>query len=272
MARTILLALICTLTLAASAQPTWRFHLAFEDGTGARDTIWFVFDTTATGGTSEVDEHLGETAVHMNLDAFNVWILNPEYDSTKTSAAPYVGFYPFMSVEIQAFNYTYPITLRWDTALFRLTWLPAPGFPYDGGTMDNEYFFFYENNDPWGHSFILGRSDSVVVQPPAEYPDMIVFPLLVNLGLGSTIGTDELQRMDPFHPFPDPGSDKVSIRDAQPIQEVQLRSLDGRLWKVQKGQEKQLELNVPELPNGVYMLRVLRADGTWRQAPWVKVN
>ena len=233
-----------------------------------------VFDTTATVGTNfgEVDDALGEGAVQMDPDSFNVWILNSAYDSTKTIAFPYAGMFPYITAEIQAFNYTYPITLRWDTALFRLPWLPAPGFPYDGGTMDNEYFFFYENNDPWGHSFILGRSDSVVVQPPAEYPDMIVFPLLVNLGLGSTIGTDELQRMDPLHPFPDPGSDKVSIRDAQPIQEVQLRSLDGRLWKVQKGQEKQLELNVPELPNGVYMLRVLRADGTWRQAPWIKSN
>jgi len=264
------LALVCTTT----AQPTWRFHLAFEDGTGARDTIWFVFDTSATIGTGfgEVDYALGEGAVAMDPDGFNVWILNSALDSTKTIAFPFAGMFPYITAEIQAFNYTYPITLRWDTALFRLPWLPAPGFPYDGGTMDNEYFFFYENNDPWGHSFILGWSDSVVVQPPPEFPDIIVFPLLVNLGLGSTTGTDELRDKAPLHPFPNPGSDGFTIRDAQPIREVQLRSLDGRLCKVQQGQGRQMELNAPELPNGMYLLGILRADGTWRQATWIKAD
>ena len=255
----------------ATAQPTWRFHVAFEDGTGARDTIWFVFDTTATLGSGVPDYELGEGAVQMDLDSFNVWILNPAYDSTKTIAFPY-PYFPYITAEIQAFNYTYPITLRWDTALFRLPWLPAPGFPYDGGTMDNEYFFFYENNDPWGHSFILGWSDSVVVQPPPEFPDIIVFPLLVNLGLGSTTGTDNLQGTVSLKPFPNPGSDRFTIRDAQPIREVQLRSLDGRLWKVQQGRDNRMELNVRELPNGMYLLRTLRADGTWRQATWIKTN
>lgn len=208
----------------------------------------------------------------MDLDLFNVWLFNQQLDSTKTGAVPYLGYFPYLSAEIHAFNYTYPITLRWDTALFRLPWLPAPGFPYDGGTMDNEYFFFYENNDPWGHSFILGWSDSVVVQPPPEFPDIIVFPLLVNLGLGSTTGTDNLQGTASLKPFPNPGGDGFAIRDAQPIREVQLRTLDGRLWKVQQGTENQMELSVPELPNGMYLLRVLRADGTWRQATWIKAD
>jgi hypothetical protein len=30
------------------AQQPWRFHIAFEDGTGARDTLWMIFDNTAT--------------------------------------------------------------------------------------------------------------------------------------------------------------------------------------------------------------------------------
>ena len=264
--------LALALAYTTTAQPTWRFHLAFEDGTGARDTIWFVFDTTATNTTGVVDEQLGEGAVDMDLDLFNVWLFNQQLDSTKTGAVPYLGYFPYLSAEIHAFNYTYPITLRWDTSLFRLPWLPAPGFPYDGGTMDNEYFFFYENNDPWGHSFILGWSDSVVVQPPSDFPDMIVFPLLVNLGLGSTTGTDELHSMAPLRPFPNPGGAGFTIRDVQPIEQVQLCSLDGRLCKVQLGQGKQMELDVPELPDGMYMLRVLRADGTWRQATWVKAN
>ena len=260
------------LTCTAAAQPMWRFHLAFEDGTGARDTIWFVFDTTATNSAGMVDEHLGEGAVDMDLSVFNVWLFNQQLDSTKTGAVPYWGYFPYLSAEIQAFNYTYPITLRWDTALFRLPWLPEPGFPYDGGTMDNEYFFFYGGNEPWGHLFIMGWTDSVVIQPPADFPDMIVFPLLVNLGMGSTVNTGELINGQPPQPFPNPGRDEVNIRDAQPIQEVQLRSLDGRLWKTKQGRSDQVTLPVPGLPAGMYMLRVLRADGTWHYATWIKTN
>jgi hypothetical protein len=44
-------------TLQIHAQPQWRFHLAFEDATGAKDTLWFIYDTTATIGW---DSHLGE--------------------------------------------------------------------------------------------------------------------------------------------------------------------------------------------------------------------
>ncbi len=269
MPRNLLLALACSLALTAAAQPTWRFHLAFEDGTGARDTLWMVFDTTATIGTGVPDQELGEGAVQMDPNEFNVWILNPAYDSTKTIALPY-PYFPYITIEIQAFNYTYPLTLRWDTAMFRLPWLPEPGFPYDGGTMDNEYFFFYGGNEPWGHLFIMGWTDSVVIQPPADFPDMIVFPLLVNLGMGSTVNTGDLMRKHTLYPFPNPGSDGFTIRDAQPIQEVQLRSLDGRLWKVQQGRGEIVSLNVSELPNGMYVLRIMRADGTWRQATWVK--
>ena len=68
MCRNLLLALACSLAVAAAAQPTWRFHLAFEDGTGARDTIWFVFDTTATNSAGMVDEHLGEGAEVVGLN------------------------------------------------------------------------------------------------------------------------------------------------------------------------------------------------------------
>ena len=90
--------------------------------------------------------------------------------------------------------------------------------------------------------------------------------------MGSTVGTDELQGSSPLQRFPNPGSDEFTIRDTQPIQEVQLRSLDGRLWRVQQGQSNQMVLNVPELPNGMYLMQVLRKDGTWRQATWVKAN
>ncbi|MBK8581896.1 MAG: T9SS type A sorting domain-containing protein [Flavobacteriales bacterium] len=268
MPRHLLLALACTLALAATAQPTWRFHLAFEDGTGARDTIWFIFDTTATNGTGLVDETLGEGAVAMDPNLFSVWLLNPAYDSTKTVAIPYT-YFPYISVEVQAFNYTFPMIWRWDTALFRLPWLPAPGFPYDGGTMDSDYFFFLGSNDFWGHSFILGWTDSTVVDP---WVTSFVFPTVVNLGLDLHSGLNELYNKDGLVPVPNPGRDRIELHDTQGIQEVQVWSLDGRLCKVQQGQGSSMVVDVAALPSGSYLLRILRADGTWRPVRWVKAE
>jgi len=47
----------------AQAQPQWRFHLAFEDAIGAKDTLWFLYDTTATlgGGWTPIWERTGWT-------------------------------------------------------------------------------------------------------------------------------------------------------------------------------------------------------------------
>jgi len=34
--------------LFSYAQPQWKFHIAYEDATGAKDTMWFIWDESAT--------------------------------------------------------------------------------------------------------------------------------------------------------------------------------------------------------------------------------
>jgi hypothetical protein len=192
----ILLALACTLAVAATAQPTWRFHLAFEDGTGAKDTIWFVFDTTAT------------------------------------------------------------------------IWLPEPGFSIDAGEMINDYFFFEFNNDPWGHEFYLGRDDSVLVQP--SLPNTYVFPTIVNLGVENDIGmADFLVDNGPLI-VPNPGLDHVRLKDAETVREIHVFGMEGRPCLQWSKSGTQADLNVADLPMGLYMFRLLRTDGSWQQVRWIK--
>ena len=117
----------------AAAQPTWRFHLAFEDGTGARDTIWMVYDTAATTDVvpwpgPNVDTLLGEGRINIDTSLFNVWIYNPIGDTTKTRAYPYSVFPSFDGTIIDAINWTPPMTITWDTSLFH-----APYLPYSQG-------------------------------------------------------------------------------------------------------------------------------------------
>jgi hypothetical protein len=265
----ILLALACTLGVAATAQPTWRFHLAFEDGTGARDTIWFVFDSTATIGEAfgEVDLQLGEGAVTMDPDVFNVWLVNSSVDSTKTIAFPYTMF-PDISAEIHAFNYQFPMIWRWDTALFRLPWLPEPGFSIDAGEMINDYFFFEFNNDPWGHEFYLGRDDSVLVQP--SLPNTYVFPTIVNLGVENDIGmADFLVDNGPLI-VPNPGLDHVRLKDAETVREIHVFGMEGRPCLQWSKSGTQADLNLSDLPMGHYLFRILRTDGSWQQLRWIK--
>src|SRR5437868_898060 len=94
---------------SVAAQPQWKFHVAFEDGIGARDTIWFIWDTTAHD-MLPTDTVLGEGAVNFNHNVFNVWIYNYDNDSTKTFALSY-GTFPSHGTQIYAFNYQYPITI-----------------------------------------------------------------------------------------------------------------------------------------------------------------
>ena len=128
MPRNILLALACTLAFSAAAQPTWRFHLAFEDGTGARDTIWMVYDTTAqlfyTGNEPLVDTALGEGPVNFNSGDFHVFLLNALFDTTQTNALPFSIFPIHEGTLIDAINWIAPMTIRWDTSLFHAPYLP----------------------------------------------------------------------------------------------------------------------------------------------------
>ncbi|MBP8822577.1 MAG: T9SS type A sorting domain-containing protein [Flavobacteriales bacterium] len=171
-------ALACTTT----AQPTWRFPICLEDGTGARDTIWLVYDTTATVGNNSfptVDYALGEGHVEMDHSKFNVWVGNWDNDSTKTVAFPYTEF-PYHNATVYAFNYQYPVTIRWDLSLGAEPWLPQGGWPINGGALYNDYFYYFNNcgGPPCGY-FDISLADSVIVVDafPAE-----VFPVGFTLG------------------------------------------------------------------------------------------
>ncbi|MBK7287391.1 MAG: hypothetical protein IPI95_09950 [Flavobacteriales bacterium] len=127
--RFILALVVLALSLTTIAQPTWRFHLAFEDGTGARDTIWMVYDTTATLGSNpwpgpNVDTLLGEGPVDVDDGLFHVFRTNAIGDTTNTNAYPYSQYPNFDGTSIDAINWTPPMTITWDTSLFHAPYLP----------------------------------------------------------------------------------------------------------------------------------------------------
>ena len=170
----LLLISIVLLSLNSFAQPQWKFHIAFEDATGARDTIWLIWDTTATGGIlGQYDTLLNEGPFAFDYNSFNVFITNENYDSTKTLAYPF--YYNTISVEIKAFNYEYPITISWDTSLFSPSVLPLPEGYFLIAPLDNNYFFLV-NNDPSYQRFNM-LLDNSVVAPAFNWGTQSQFPL-----------------------------------------------------------------------------------------------
>lgn len=146
----ILFALILSLyALTGFTQQQWKFHVAFEDATGAKDTIWFILDTTAT--FYGIDTALGEGNVNFNYNVFNVWTLTwgtyPNFDTTKVVAFPYdIGGF---GSEIHAFNFELPIKISWDTSLLHASYLPSSPVGWMNHARIDNYYFFMINNNLW---------------------------------------------------------------------------------------------------------------------------
>jgi len=254
------------------AQPQWRFHVAFEDGTGARDTIWMVFDETATVGSNFnplVDAALGEGQVEMDLSQFNVWTPNWSNDSTKTVAWPYSEF-PFHQAVIEGFNFLLPMTIKWDMSLGALSFLP-PGGPINGGSIYNTYFYYFNNcgGPPCG-SFDIGLVDSVVVEDtgPAEL-----------FGLSFTVGREETLTVgnptagsEILHVWPNPVIDYLNFRTGIAVSSVEVFDGLGISHLLADTPTHGNQVNVRELKPGVYELRITTTARSYYHAKFIKAN
>lgn len=270
--RHLLLALACSLAITAAAQPTWRFPISFQDGTGTRDTIWMVYDTSATVGTGftpMVDTALGEGHVDMDLNVFNVWTPNWNDDSTKTEAWPYTQF-PFHQVIVEAFNYVLPVTIKWDLSLGAAPFLP-PGGPINAGMIYNAYFEYFNNcgGPPYCDVFDISLDDSVVVSN-TPYPGML-FPFSFTIGHHSGVGITDL-RWDsaPFSVWPDPASSSIQLRSMDQQLTVQIYDPLGRLILGPVNCLASDPLDISSLPNGNYFLRATTPTNHLYHAKFIK--
>lgn len=191
----IVLFLLLLYTSVVKSQPQWKFHVAYEDATGAKDTIWFIWDTTAT--FFGLDTALGEKPVQLDYNLFNVWthnIANEEYDTLKTIAHPYsVSF----GHPIEAINFELPITIKWDSALFHAEWLPPEPVGWvNYARIQNDYFFLYNNMD-FDHQFDMTLTHQVIAPEPDNtdpwvWEDWVHFPMEIYLSQDPTVAIDKI--------------------------------------------------------------------------------
>ena len=229
---------IVVLYLPVKAQQQWKFHIAFEDATMARDTIWFIWDTTAT--FEGADTLLNEVSAVFDYEKFNVWTYNyglSYYDSIKTVAHPYTV--PF-GHSIDAMNFELPIKITWDSSLFHAAWLPASpvGWVNSAG-ISNDYFFNI-NNVLVGGFFDMTMTDSIIAPEP-DNPDPWFwlparhFPMGIGMSQDPTvevlhIKSNAIYGLDAY-PNPFTNNIKLKIEPSNPNELLQISVIDifGRL-------------------------------------------
>jgi len=249
------LALACTTT----AQPTWRFHLAFEDGTGARDTIWMVYDTTATTDTSpwpgpNVDSLLGEGKVHIDTSIFNVWMYNPAGDTTKTRAYPYSVYPSFDGTIIDAINWVPPMTITWDTSLFHAPYLPYEQGSIQWASMTGIAFSQFDQGLPGFGLFSMLLDDSVTIDQLWDY----LFPFPVLFSGDNTIGINSQRRPEPrMQLWPNPAQRLVHVQvPGGEAMEVLVSDLIGRRVIGPTNLPANGQLDISALHTGIYHIVV----------------
>ena len=251
-------------TVLSQAQPQWRFHLAFEDATGARDTIWFVYDTSAT---QAMDPHLGEVFVQVDPDAFNVWMsstFNGD-NAIKSLALPFSD-YPQGYFPITGNGYTPPLTLRWDPSLFSSPDLPSTPANYIRYAGLFSYYWWVTDTGNLGtEGFDMMLTDSVVIE--AGVVEWLFTPYLsmlfdYNDPTGTVISEHSLPSLDIY---PNPTKGRMVINAPEALTEVLLLDALGRaVLRVAPPGTGPVDVDVSGLPAGSYLLHARGRGGMYR--------
>ncbi|MDD4374771.1 MAG: T9SS type A sorting domain-containing protein [Bacteroidales bacterium] len=273
------LLLFLAIPIYLKAQPQWKFHLAFEDATGAKDTIWFIWDTTAT--FYGLDTALGEYPVSLDDNLFNVWICNPaneKYDTLKTIAHPYT--YTF-GHQIEAVNFKLPVKISWDSSLFHADWLPSEPVGWvNNAWISNEYFFLVNNTEDHYFDLTLDNHtimpDSTIVGTADENPWFWLpernFPLGIGLAQDPTLYVDEdLTRKDYFI-YPNPVHSLLIVDTQKKIATVKILNTQGKCLQVIKAREFPLNIDFSGFDRGIYVIQLISNQNQYYHEKIIKAN
>ncbi|MFZ7116111.1 MAG: T9SS type A sorting domain-containing protein [Bacteroidota bacterium] len=230
------------------AQPQWKFPIAFEDGSGAKDTIWYIWDSTATAG---IDTLLGEGKVLMDPNAFNVFVTDFNPDSTKTHALPFNGSTP--NNHIRAINYQYPITISWDSILFSNFFTVGDSL-IANAYIQNDYFFLVNNGGPIPGTFNMIETNAVAA-PAFNWGSMNQFPMQILITRFSTTDIFEDQSKG-LIVSPNPFSRLLEFEFKKSIEWAKIVNTDGRVvFEHSFNTNSDSEIfDLEALQNGIYIL------------------
>jgi len=249
--------------------PQWKFPIAFEDASGARDTVFFIWDSSAT--MYGLDTIWGELPIAIDSNKFNVFVKIDQGYSSKVWAIP--QSYP-IEQEIWALNYAYPIQISWDTSLFHSLALISP---VNCAEMSNDYFFFVGFSIC--NTFDMFSNDSVIA-PTFNWGSQEQFPLFIsmnNFGYCCLNGVDENTGIiKEYYLSPNPFTDKLVINNSKNIlTNINIYSTDGKLVYTNSDdfqKETEIHLSLELLDNGIYVMEIINDKNRKCFEKIVKIN
>lgn len=266
--KTYIISIILLLTLnhsriQAQEIPQWLFPIAFEDATGARDTVWIGMDEEGTFGP---DAQFGEVPKEFDENEFGVFFyLDTDLNKSDYFVLP-ISIPP--GGEVYAMNYEYPITVSWDTTLFNVPLLTdSPEGPINNPLMDNEYFFGFHG--AYGAYHML--FDNEAEMPFFSWGSMDHFPVSFSFhrGFGDPLSSDNIENGD-FQVWPNPAVKTLRFNSLKSVERVRVYGLSGRLY-LDRQVLGSAELNISVLPIGAYLVH-LSGDGFSSVSKFVKVG
>jgi len=239
------------LFLKLNAQQQWKFHVAFEEATGQKDTLWLLWDSTANA-ILPVDTVLGEEAVSLDYSKFNIWIYNANLDTTKTMAYPF-GVISFNTM-VRAFNYQYPLNIYWDTSLFSRQF--GGQYPIIGeARIDNDYFWSVNNDNLLqAYNMLL---DNHAYAPAFNWFSQSQFPMNFQITRNYFNVTESINfELNLLSPNPTNSISKFQCKEK--INEGYITDIMGNVQSANiKIEGEKAEINISDLPSNVYFLTIL---------------
>ncbi len=234
------------------------------NATGAKDTLWLVLDSDALplvdNNNPGFDPQFGEYPIELDPEGFNVWTPGGIGIFLKTFALP-LNYYP--GATIYANNYVLPITLSWDTALFRAPVLLQNIIgPINAPLLNNDYFFNYHANLGWPSYCML--YDTQVEMPWFSWGSQDQFPLMCTMsrGWGNPLSSSNiLPSPRPLKLYPNPMQDLLRVESTSAWYEAIVLDAQGKVVLQVRYTAVQPGLDVSRLPAGAYILHLVDVAG-----------
>jgi len=201
--------LASTLVVHSQENAQWSFYLAFEDATGAQDTLWIIW---AEDATFDADPQYGEQAIDLeNQENFTVYFhLTNSFPEDKTIYA-----YPWniegMGGYISAINFELPITVSWDSARFN----NSSEYPFLNeydliGYMDSPYMFWIGGSGGLCNCIEFDLQSNLILEDLSPIPPISThFPFYWNISRESSLNISDFKELENITIWPNPVTSSI---------------------------------------------------------------
>jgi len=263
----LLLALIflsaTSLSLQSQIDNHWEFYFAFEDATGARDTIYLFWSDEAT---NFIDPQFGEELVDLNDNGemqavFTQVSFAWEEGYYKTIAAP-LNFEGIDGI-IGLINYTEPVELECNGEFFTDNQqFPVLDSLFISGELHNDYFFFGPESDFPCECYNLNLNNGLVL--PENWP-VEHFPIFWTFNHSTILSNNSTKIEDRIKLYPNPVEDFLYISsDSQAISNCEIFNCNStEVLHLDLGLSETDKLNLEHLDAGIYFLKIGLGDGSF---------